>query len=175
MSKYKVVSYLFLLLGILVIVGSAYVIISYANDIISAVVTFVTTNDYSKLQQCGITAPAEFTKLKAEFTTLILPALYLGLPLLLVVISALMFFSGFYYHKGKLEDDSRKHEQLEREMVHKIVRKMEAEKSPARKAQPSRMLEEEGEPPSAEESEEAPADEEPEEEEPPPRVARKKK
>lgn len=140
MSKYKLISYLFILLGVLVIVSSAYIIISYASDIINAIVNFVTTNDYSKLQQCGVTPPPQFNKLKNEFATVILPVLYIGFPVLLIVISALMFLAGFYYYRGKLEDETRKHEELEREMVHKIVKKMEAEKTASTPTQPKRQV-----------------------------------
>ncbi|MFH0884083.1 MAG: hypothetical protein V1861_00040 [Candidatus Micrarchaeota archaeon] len=186
MSKYKLVSGLFVILSLLVIVGAAYIIIQYATGMINAVVDFVTTNDYSKLQQCGITPPSEFAKVKNEFATLILPALYIGLPGLLLVVSALMFLAGFYYHRGKLEDDAKKHEELEREMVHKIVKKMESEKGgqPARavpppsRAPPARpgSLKE---PEEAEEEpapvEEAPAEEEPEELPRPKPVLKKKR
>ncbi len=128
MNRYKLISYLFVLLGVIVIAGSAYVIISYASDIINAIVNFVTTNDYSKLQQCGVTPPPQFGKLKDEFVSLILPSLYIGFPALLAVISALMFFAGVYYCRGKLEDDSYKREQLEREMAQKIAKRMKTEK-----------------------------------------------
>jgi|WetSurMetagenome_2_1015567.scaffolds.fasta_scaffold722717_1 hypothetical protein len=169
MSKYKYVSYLFVVLGLLVIIGAAYVIIQYASGLINAVVDFVTTNDYSKLQQCGVTPPNEFGKLKNEFATLVLPALYIGLPGILIVVSALMFLAGFYYHKGRLEDEARKHEELERDMVHKIVKKMETEKAPpaARPAYPPKAPSAR-QPVSEEEpaEEEAPAEEEPQDEEP---------
>jgi len=173
MSKYKYVSYLFVVLGLLVILAAAYVIIQYATGLINAVVDFVTTNDYSKLQQCGVTPPNEFGKLKNEFATLVLPALYLGLPGVLIVVSALMFLAGFYFHKGRIEDEARKHEELERDMVHKIVKKMETEKSPApsRPAQmprrpPVRGAPEEGEPEDEPAQEEAPPEEEAQTEEP---------
>jgi len=132
MSKFKLVSYLFVVLGFLVVIGASYVIFQYTTGMINAIVDFITTNDYSKLQQCGITPPNEFAKLKNDFASLILPALYLGMPGLLLVVSSLMFLAGFYFHKGKLEDDARKHEELERAMVHKIVKKMESEKGSGR-------------------------------------------
>jgi hypothetical protein len=187
MSKYKFVSGLFVILGLLVIVGAAYVIIQYATGMINAVVDFVTTNDYSKLQQCGITPPSEFAKVKNEFATLILPTLYIGLPGLLLVVSALMFLAGFYYHRGKLEDEAKKHEELERQMVHKIVSKMESEKGgqPARAVPPPRApparppIRPEPEPEEPEEEpapdEEAPAEEEPEELPRPKPVLKKRK
>lgn len=124
MNKSKMVSFLFVLLGLLVIIGSAYVIISYATTMLSAVVNFVTTNDFSKLQQCGVNPPGEFNKLKNDLTTVVLPSLYIGLPLLLIVLSSLMFLAGFYYHKGRHDEEIKKVEQLEKEMVHKVVKKM---------------------------------------------------
>ena len=128
MSKYKMVSYLFVLLGVLVFAGTAYLLISYASDILSSIVDFVTTNDYTKLQQCGVTPPTEFNRLKTEFATIILPALYLGPIALFVVLSAIMFMAGMYYHRGKLEDEQSRHEKIEREMVHKIVNKMDQDR-----------------------------------------------
>src|SRR4030095_3140460 len=111
MSKYKVVSYLFILLGLIVIVGSAYFIISYATDLLRAVADFVTTNDFTKLQQCGINPPPQFAKLRMDYFTVIQPFLFYGIPGLLLVISVLMFYAGIFYHKGKLEDDAQRHEQ----------------------------------------------------------------
>jgi hypothetical protein len=172
LSKYKLVSYLFVILGLLVIVGAAYVIILYATGLINAVVDFVTTNDYSKLQQCGVTPPNEFAKLKNEFATLILPAMYLGIPAVLIAVSALMFLAGTYYYRGKLEDEGRKHEELERQMVHKIVKKMETERGGAAPGPvvPEARQQARYEPPADEpeedlpaEEEEAPAEEPPEE------------
>jgi hypothetical protein len=128
--KNKIISYLFVLLGLVVIVGSAYVIISYASDIFRAIVDFVTTNDYTKLRECGISTPPQFERIKADLTTVILPFMYLGLPLLLVIISMLMFMGGFYHHKAKHEDETRKTEEMEREMVRKLVKKVETEKAP---------------------------------------------
>ncbi len=187
MNKYKLMSYLLILLGVVVIVGSGYMIYSYSSTIISAIVNFISTNDYSKLQQCGVNTPPEFNKVKADFATVILPFFYVGLPVILILVSYLMFMAGFYFHRGKQEDDAKKHEQLEREMVHKIVNKMQTEKPspgqpamrPAKKPAPAQAEPEEEaqeeEPAEEEPSEEEQAEEEPEEEEPPPRPPMKKK
>ena len=161
MSKYKLISYLFVLLGVILIVGSAYMIMSYSSDILRAIVDFVTTNDFTKLQQCGVNPPPQFGKIKADLTTLILPFLYAGIPLLLFVISALMFMGGVYYHKGKFEDETRKHDEMERQMVHKLVQKMgkSALRVPPQEAEDEREAPEEEAPA----EEEPPVEEEPEE------------
>ena len=172
MNKSKMVGFLLVLLGALVIVGSAYVIISYASGMFSAIVDFVTTNDFTKLQQCGVSPPAQFNKLKNDLTTVVLPALYIGLPLLLIILSFLMFLGGFYYHKGRHEEELKRVEEMEREMVHRVVKKMNKGPKPVTRRsvpEPEDLEEEEPE-------EEEPEEEEPEEEpEEVPRRTRKKK
>lgn len=158
MNKSKMVGLLFVVLGALVIISSAYVIISYASGMLTAIVDFVTTNDFAKLQQCGVTPPTQFNKLKNDLTTVVLPSLYIGLPLLLIVLSFLMFLGGFYYHKGRHEDELRKVEQMEREMVHRVVKKMQKGHPGTAQAQPEPEEEpEEGLEEPSEEPEEGPA------------------
>jgi len=167
MNKYKMIGLLFVVLGVLVIVGAAYLIIMYASEMLTAIVDFVTTSDFAKLQQCGVTLPQEFHKLKNELTTIVLPFLYLGLPLLLILLSFLMFLGGFYYHRGRYEDEMSRMQDLERQMLRKAVKKIERVRTPA--------------PPETEEEEEEFEEEEPEEEEeepeeePPPKKTKKKK
>jgi len=165
MNRYKFVSYLLILLGALVIGGASYLMFSYASDIFTAIVDFVTTNNISQLEQCGVTTPSQFAKIKADLTTVIVPFLYVGLPVLFILVSFLMFYAGFYYHRGKHEEEFHKSEEMEREMVHKIVKKMEAEKAPAvppvpKQAPRSTEAQEE---PDEEEPDEEPGEEEPEE------------
>lgn len=172
MNKYKVVCYLFVLLGLIVIVGAAYMIISYSSDILGAIVNFVTTNDFTKLQQCGVNPPPQFSKIRADLTTVILPFMYVGIPLLLIIVSALMFMGGVYYHKGKFEDEAKKHEEMEKQMVHKLVQRM-GRSAPAA---PPAMEEEPATPEEmAPTEEEAPPEEEPEEAPPSPPVKSAKK
>jgi hypothetical protein len=87
MGKYKIVSFLFVLLGLILIAGAAYMIISYP-------------------------------------TTSILPFMYIGMPLTMVIISAFMFMGGVYYHRGKTEDEARESEEIERQVVHKLVHRI---------------------------------------------------
>jgi hypothetical protein len=87
MGNYKIVSYLFVLLGLILIAGTAYMILSYP-------------------------------------TTSILPFMYIGVPLMLAIVSVLMFMGGVYYHRGKSDDEQKKHEDLEREVVHNLVQKI---------------------------------------------------
>ncbi len=157
MNKSKLTGLLFVVLGALVIMGASYVMISYLSDILTAIVDFVTTNDLTKIQQCGINIPPQFQKLKTELTTIILPSLYIGLPVMLIILSFLMFLGGFYYHKGRYEDEVKKVETMEREMLRKAVTKLESEK-PSSEAGMVEEVEEETvtEEPMEEETEEGP-------------------
>jgi len=147
-SKNKMVSYLFVILGILVMAGAAYMIVSYATVLLGAIVDFVTTNDFAKLQQCGVSTPQTFNQVKADLTGVILPFMYLGIPLLFLVISAIMFMAGYFYHKGRHEDESRKSAEIERQIESKVARRMETSR-PAPSA-PAPEPEEESEPSVAE-------------------------
>ncbi|MFN7991704.1 MAG: hypothetical protein U0R44_06110 [Candidatus Micrarchaeia archaeon] len=173
--KNKIASVLFILLAIIVMGGAWYLVYSYASGLIGAVVEFITSNDYTKLQQCGVTPPTEFNRIKADFAGVILPAMYVGIPVMLILVSYLMFMAGIFYHKAKLEDDAKKREVLEREMVHKIVNKMQNKPSsgmpPRRMPEPEETEEEATE----EQPVEEPAEEEQEESEPPPKQMVKKK
>ena len=154
MSKYKFLSYLILLIGVAFIAASTYAVVTYMGEFLKGLVTFVSTNDFSKLQQCGINPPPEFDKLRTEGPAL-LPILPFGYVVFMLVVSFLMFYAGYFWNKGKLEDDTHKTAQVEREVVHKIVNKMETERPP--RQMPREEPEEEPEP------EEEMAEEEPEE------------
>lgn len=107
MNRYNISSLFFIILGVLVIVGSSFVIVSYVSDILTGIVEFITTTDYSRLQQCGITLPDQFTKLKADFTTVILPFMYAGFPILLIVLSVLMFMAGAHHNRAKMMEEKK--------------------------------------------------------------------
>lgn len=130
MNKSKLTGILFVILGILVIAISTYLTIAYASDMLNAIVEFVTTNDFSKLEDCGVTPSSLFLKLKNELANLILPSLYVGFPLLLAIISVLMFLGGFYYHRGKQEEEMGEGGGFERAMIHKVVKRLEKEHMP---------------------------------------------
>ena len=123
MNKNKILSYTFIVTGLIVIVGCAYLIAAYASDMLRSIVEFVTTSDYAKLRQCGISTPPEFDRIKQDLTTTILPFLYAGLPVLFLVVSGLMFIAGTYYNKAKTEEESEKREKIKQEVVEKLGKK----------------------------------------------------
>jgi len=123
MNRQKLISMLLVLLGIVIVVISAYGVITYTSTVLNSMLDFVTTNDFAKLSQCGVNIPQKMLDLKSELTTVMLPALYLGLPVVLILLSLLMFLGGYYYHRGRQLELIEKR-RLERD-VKKIAKKYE--------------------------------------------------
>ncbi|VVC04100.1 Uncharacterised protein [Candidatus Bilamarchaeum dharawalense] len=128
MNKSKSMGYLFVLLAILLIAVFVFFSAGYANGMLNAIIDFLGKIGLSNFQECGILVPSELTKLKTDMNTMILPFLYFGLPLLLLVLSVLMFLAGFYYHKGQVDEQSKVEDQLKRAVIHRLVKKMETGK-----------------------------------------------
>lgn len=119
------------LIGVVLLVGSIYLAITYVGAIMNAMIEFITTNG-SALSRCGITAPAEIVQLKDQVATTILPAIYLGIPLAVVLISAIMFAGGYYFGRGSIVDQmkrDRKHEdEVEEEVERRVGKKRQRPK-----------------------------------------------
>jgi len=153
MNKNKFFSWFFVVLAAAVMIGSVFVFVSYATDILNAIVDFITSNDLKKLAQCGAVLPPQFERIKGDFTTLILPLLYYGIPGLLLAVSVLMFFSGYFYHKGHHEEETRNREEIERDMIRKAAERVARQKAKEVEAVASRAMEEELEKPQEAEEE----------------------
>lgn len=104
MGKHNTVSSVIVLIVILMIAITTILMVSYTSGIVSAAVAFVSTDQITKMQACGITAPPELYKLQADAPSLLLPAIYVGLPGLMILIAILMFIAGHYY--GGMEGHS---------------------------------------------------------------------
>lgn len=128
MNKNKIASYLFMVLGVLVIAGSCYLIYLYGIDIMSGIVEFIAKNNIEKLKSCGVTVPSQFSKITADLPMIVIP-FYLGV---IIFVSFLMFFAGYYYNRGKSEEDKKKKEEMEKEMVHRLVKQIEDERGPSK-------------------------------------------
>jgi hypothetical protein len=106
MGKHNVVSGILVLVVILIIVVSTYTVLSYATGVLNAAVAFASSDQAGKLKACGITPPPELFKLEADVPTLVLPAIYVGLPGLAIIIAILMFIAGYYYGGGEVRSTS---------------------------------------------------------------------
>lgn len=128
MDHPRSISYLLILLALFVIVIVTYVFSDYLGLMLTSVVDFVNNNDLSKFQQCGILVPSQMNALKSELNTIVLPLLHLGIPFVMLIVALLMFLSGFYYHKGQVNDQISAEEQLKRAVAHRLVKRIHKEK-----------------------------------------------
>ncbi|MEW5955301.1 MAG: hypothetical protein AB1626_02050 [Candidatus Micrarchaeota archaeon] len=96
----RVVSALLVMVVLLVIAVTSFAVSSYASGLLGGVMEFAGTSDFARLAECGVTVPPALQGVQQDFATVILPAVYAGVPLLLIIISLLMFLAGVYYQKG---------------------------------------------------------------------------
>lgn len=101
MGKHNVVSGILVLVVILMIAISTFMVVTYTTGVLTAAVAFASTDQIAKLQACGITTPTELFKLRADIPSLLLPAIYVGLPGLMIILAILMFIAGYYYGTGR--------------------------------------------------------------------------
>lgn len=123
MNKNKFLCYLFVILTSIVGIGSIFLLISYSIEILGAVEDFIKLNDLSKLSSCGATIPPQLSAIASDSKVIGIFVLY-GLPVLLIAVSSLMFFAGFYFHKAKLEEEQKNREEIEREIVIKAAERV---------------------------------------------------
>jgi len=86
--------------------------------------------------------------------------MYYGIPALFIVVSFLMFFAGYFYHKGRAEDEVSKKEEIEREMIRKASERVARQKAKEAEDAAARAMEEELEKPEQPSVEGKPAQEE---------------
>ena len=125
MVKNKILSVLFGVAGIILLVASLYLAISYLSYIGKVMIDFFSSNNIQTISECGVVIPHEFTEIRDQMPSTILPAVYLGIPLTVLLISILMFFSGYYLGRHKVESELDAHLQREEE-IEKEVKKRKA-------------------------------------------------
>ncbi len=109
MGKNNVLSGVLVLIVILMIAIGTVMVVSYSTGVLNAAVGFASSDQLAKLQQCGVSVPVEFYKLRSDIPTLLVPAIYVGLPGMMVILSILMFIAGFYYghgHEGSMSSET---------------------------------------------------------------------
>ncbi|MEW6748297.1 MAG: hypothetical protein AB1295_01165 [Candidatus Micrarchaeota archaeon] len=121
MNATKLMGIVLGVIGVALMVGGIYLAMSYMGAIVNVMIGFVATNG-SAMANCGVTVPEELVQLKDQVATTILPGVYLGIPLAVIVISLVMFTGGYFYGKGALQD------QMQREKRHKEEVEQEVEK-----------------------------------------------
>lgn len=101
MGKHNTLSGIIVMLVILMIAASTFMVVTYVTGVLNAALAFASSEKIAKMQACGITAPPELYKLQADIPSLVLPAIYVGLPGLMVILSILMFIAGHFYGNDK--------------------------------------------------------------------------
>lgn len=129
MDKNKLLSYFFLVLGLLVICVSSYLVLYNSGDILLTVSDILTKADSSKFAQCGLEYSPYIDRYKAEFAPLVVPFLVFGIPIIALLLSFTMFLSGFYYGKYKSPVKSESKPEIDREHLRNIVAKVAKEKA----------------------------------------------
>jgi len=127
-NKNKFISLVLAVVGGAFIIGGLYFVISYLNNIGQGVIDFVSVNNVNAISKCGIIVPEKFIELRNNFATVLLPILYLGFPIAVIIIAAIMFLSGYYYGKSKIEDDMERELRKQREIEEEVKRRITTKK-----------------------------------------------
>jgi hypothetical protein len=132
-------------IGVVLLGGGIYFAITYVGGILNAMVEFVTSNS-GAISNCGITVPEEIVGMKDQIATAILPGIYLGVPLAVIIISAIMFAGGYFYGRGSYQDQlnsEKKHEkEVEEEVERRVFKKKQRAKKTAKEEEPEEDEEE---------------------------------
>ena len=97
MGKHNTVSGIIVFVVVLTIIATTAMVVMYATGVLSTAVAFASSDQVAKMQACGIAAPPELYKLQYDVSTLLIPAVYVGFPGLMILLSVLMFIAGHYY------------------------------------------------------------------------------
>ncbi len=123
MNRTKFMGIVLGLIGVILLAGGIYLAISYVGAIMNAMIDFVTTNS-GAISSCGITVPDEIAELKGQVATTILPGLYLGIPLAVIVISVIMFAGGYFFGRGSYQDQLSRERKQEEEVEEEVERRV---------------------------------------------------
>ncbi len=133
MNRTKFIGIVLGILGVVLLGGGIYMAISYVGSTLNAMVEFVAENG-GTISQCGVRVPDEVVQMKDQIATTILPGVYLGVPLAVIIISLIMFAGGYFYGRGsyqdQLESKKKREDEVEREVERRIVGKKTRKEEP---------------------------------------------
>ncbi len=150
MLKNKIMSYILSIIGTVIVIGGLYLLISYLSFIGKGAIDFVSVNNVDTISRCGIVVPDMFIQLRDQFATIVVPVLYLGIPVVMILVSIVWFFSGYYFGRYSVEEDLAMEMRKKQEIKQEVEKRLKG-KNPSRKVQEP---EEEEEEPEEEEEEE---------------------
>ena len=126
--KNKVLSLLFGIIGVILVIACLYFAISYLSYIGKVLIDFFSANNVQAISDCGVFIPDEFTEIRNQIPSTILPAVYIGMPLSLILLAVLMFFSGYFFGKHKVESDLDAHIRREEEIEDEVQKRTGSKK-----------------------------------------------
>lgn len=126
--KNKILSLLFGIIGVILIIACLYFTISYLSYIGKVLIDFFSANNVQAISECGVFIPDEFTEIRNQIPSVILPAVYIGMPLSLLLLAGLMFFSGYFFGKHKVESELDAHIRREEEIEDEVEKRVGGKK-----------------------------------------------
>ncbi len=153
MKKNKLMSLVLAIIGTVLVIGGLYMLISYLNYFGQGLIQFVSVNNVETISRCGIVVPDMFLQLRDQFATAIIPVLYLGIPIAVILVSVIWFLSGYYLGKSRIQEDIESEAKRKKEIEEEVQKRVGG-----RRPRPVEEKEE------YEEAEEEEPEEEPEEE-----------
>lgn len=153
MNKNKFISIILGAIGVVFVLGGLYLLVSYLNYFGQGLIDFVSVNNVDTISRCGIVVPDMFTQLRDQFATAIIPMLYLGIPLVVLLMAVIWFLCGYYFGKSRFQEDIESKEKRKREIEEEVEKRVGGRRSKAREESEEEEETEEEE----EEEEEKPA------------------
>ncbi|MFA5412663.1 MAG: hypothetical protein WC350_04940 [Candidatus Micrarchaeia archaeon] len=122
--KNKILALALGILAVVVLVGGLYYALTYLGYVGNLLISFFSANSVESINTCGLYVPQGFNEIRDQIATSILPMLYLGLPLTLLLISVLMFLSGLFYGKHTMETAAEMHKEREEHIQREVERRV---------------------------------------------------
>ena len=129
MDKNKLLSYFFLVIGLLVITVSTYLVLYNMGDVTLSASDILTKADATKFAQCGLPYSPYIDRYKSDLAPMLVPFMIFGIPILALLLSFAMFLSGFFYGKTKAQKVEEQKDEIDRDHLRGLVAKVEKEKS----------------------------------------------
>lgn len=124
MFKNRMLSIIFGIIGAVLVIGGLYVVISYLSYIGQGIIAFASSNNLETISKCGIVVPDMFLDMSDKFATTLVPILYLGIPIAVVLISVLWFLSGYYFGKSRIEEEHEGREKRKKEVEEEVQKRV---------------------------------------------------
>ncbi len=129
MKKNKLIGIILGAIGAILVMGGLYFAIYYLNYFGQGLIEFISVNNVDTISRCGIVVPDMFLQLRDQFSTSVLPVLYIGFPLAVIITAGIMFLSGYYFGRSSHEEDLESVEKREKEIEEEVQKRIVGKKT----------------------------------------------